>query len=433
MKRLFVASLIGLLSLPSFSQSSTNSPYSQYGLGILSEPAGGASRGMNGLGLAFHERNRLNTLNPASYSQIDSLTFIFDVGMSGQLTNFKEGDVKKNAKTSSFEYAVAGFRLRRHFGVSFGIVPFTNIDYSYSNSAYINKDHSSSSTYYTNTYSGSGGVHYVYLGAGWQPFKGFSIGANVAYLWGDYNNYVINDYSDDYVNSLSKYYSASIRNYKLDVGIQYTLKLSKKDELTIGATYGYGHKLGSDPECRVISTNAQTSVADTTTYSVSDGLEIPNSYAVGLMWNKGGKIKIGVDYSLQKWSSIKAPTYTVENNTAYYRLESGHYNDRHKLTLGTEITPDPNSRKYLNRVNYRIGASYTTPYLKINGQDGPKEYSVSAGFGIPITNRINNRSVLNISAQWVHLGSKQFITENSFRINIGLTFNERWFAKWKME
>ena len=24
-------------------------------------------------------------------------------------------------------------------------------------------------------------------------------------------------------------------------------------------------------------------------------------------------------------------------------------------------------------------------------------------------------------------------SENTFRINIGLTFNERWFAKWKVE
>jgi len=25
------------------------------------------------------------------------------------------------------------------------------------------------------------------------------------------------------------------------------------------------------------------------------------------------------------------------------------------------------------------------------------------------------------------------VTENSFRITIGLTFNERWFAKWKVD
>ena len=53
-------------------------------------------------------------------------------------------------------------------------------------------------------------------------------------------------------------------------------------------------------------------------------------------------------------------------------------------------------------------------------------------FGIPIVNAYNNRSLLNISAQWVRQDSKVFITENTFRINIGLTFNERWFAKWKV-
>lgn len=433
MKRLFVASLLGILFVPSFGQSSTNSPYSQYGLGILSESAGGANRGMNGLGLGFHESNRINVLNPASYSQIDSLTFIFDAGISGQITNFEEGNLKKNANSSSFEYVMGAFRLRKNLGLSFGLLPYTNIGYTYSGSARVNAGSTTSSTYYTNTYSGSGGVHYVYLGAGWQPIRNLSIGANVAYLWGDYSRYVTNTYTDEYANTLTKYYSASIKNYKVDFGIQYTKRLSKNDKLTIGATYGLGHKLESDPECKVISTNAQTGVSDTTAYKVKNGLEIPHSFAVGLMWNRAEKIKVGVDYSLQKWSSIKAPVFTSVNETAQYRLASGQYSDRHKVTVGGEFTPNIDSRKFLNRVRYRIGASYTTPYLKINGVDGPKEYSISAGFGIPIINMINNRSVLNISAQWVRLDSKTFITENSFRINIGLTFNERWFAKWKME
>ena len=55
------------------------------------------------------------------------------------------------------------------------------------------------------------------------------------------------------------------------------------------------------------------------------------------------------------------------------------------------------------------------------------------GFGLPITNGYNNRSVLNLSAQWQRASSDRFITENTFRINIGLTFNEKWFAKWKVE
>ena len=59
--------------------------------------------------------------------------------------------------------------------------------------------------------------------------------------------------------------------------------------------------------------------------------------------------------------------------------------------------------------------------------------SASLGLGIPVMNGINNRSILNISAQWVRMDSKTLLKENTFRINIGLTFNERWFAKWKVD
>ena len=58
---------------------------------------------------------------------------------------------------------------------------------------------------------------------------------------------------------------------------------------------------------------------------------------------------------------------------------------------------------------------------------------MSAGFGIPILNAWNDRSMLNISGQWSRRSAdKGLLVENTFRINIGITFNERWFAKWKV-
>ena len=77
-----------------------------------------------------------------------------------------------------------------------------------------------------------------------------------------------------------------------------------------------------------------------------------------------------------------------------------------------------------------------TPYYIINGKDGPKEFCVSAGFGIPLQSKWNIQNALrpelNISAQWTHASAKDLITENTFRINLGLTFNERWFSKFKI-
>lgn len=434
MKNFLLAASLMAAPAVAFAQSGTNSPYSQYGLGVLSDQTSGFNRGMNGLGYGFREHNQVNFLNPASYSSIDSLSFIFDAGISGQITNFDEHGTKVNANNANFEYVVAGFKVAKRLGVSFGILPYTNVGYTYSSTTMIGEIASDGTyTRYTNTYSGNGGLHQVYLGLGWSPFRNFSVGVNGGYIWGNYTRSVINSYDDASINTLSKYYSATVNSYKLDFGLQYSAKMSKSDMLTIGLTYSLGHKLASDPKCEVISTNSQTAVADTASYSVHNGLEMPTVYGAGIAWVHANRWKVGVDYTLQKWGSTSFPKYTENNGKVGYELTGGLFSDRHKVIVGGELCPDETGRNFFKRIHYRLGASYATPYLKINGLDGPKEYSVSAGFGIPIVNGYNNRSLLNISAQWVRQDSKTFITENSFRINIGVTFNERWFAKWKME
>ena len=430
MKKIFTIAALAAVSSFAAAQSGTNSPYSQYGLGEQTQQATGFNKGMNGLGLGYRKGDQLNTLNPASYSAMDSLTFIFDAGISGQLTNFEENGKRINAKNANFEYVAAGFRAFKHLGVSFGIMPYTNVGYSYSNS---HKVGDADATTYYNTYKGTGGVHQIYLGMGWEIFKGFSLGVSGAYLWGDYERQIVNSYSDSYTNTLSKYYTASITDYKVDFGAQIAIPFSKKSNLTIGLTYGLGHKMAADPECKVISTNSQTLVSDTASYVIKDGFEMPNVMSGGFMLNLAEKFRIGADYQLQKWGDVGFPVYTNTNSGPSYQISNDYFKDRHKVTIGGEYCKNPTSNKFFQRIRFRAGASYATPYFKINGKDGPKEISVSAGFGIPIMNGWNNRSVLNISGQWVRLDASNLLRENTFRINIGLTFNERWFMKWKVD
>lgn len=418
-------------------QSGTNSPYSQFGFGSLAEQCGGFSRGMNGVGIGFREHNQVNFLNPASYSGVDSLTFLFDAGVSLQLTNFEENGKRKNANNANFDYVAAEFRVMPHVGVSFGLLPFSNIGYNYLQKGYLNADKTSS---FTNTFSGSGGLHQVYLGAGFEPLRGLSLGANISYLWGSYDRSVVNSYSDGYVNTLSKVYSADVRSYKLDLGLQYQFRVGKNDLLTVGATYSPGHKLNSNPECRVISVNPQTSVSDTTTMTVSNGFELPTMLGAGFSYVHANRLRLGADYSLQKWGAVSFPEYSVVNDVPQYALKSDYFKDRHKVSVGADFCRNEQSRRFLDRVHFRAGASYATPYLNINGLDGPKEISVSAGFGIPIVNvwyerdrSRGNISMLTISGQWVQRSAASLIKENTFRINVGITFNERWFAKWKVE
>lgn len=430
MKKFLLSSILlgfGILSM--IAQSGTKSPYSQYGLGILSDQSQGFNRGMSGLFQGFRSGNQVNMQNPASYSAVDSLSMIFDLGVAGQFTNFKEGNAKVNAKTANFEYATALFRVFPKFGVSIGVVPFSNIGYSYSTKQNVG----TSSTTTTMSFTGEGGLHQAYLGLGYEFFNGFSLGANISYLWGSYERSIIVSSSDAYVNTLSKVYGAEVSSYKLDFGTQYQHQLSKNDQLTVGATFGLGHKIGADPYLVVSNLDTQTGLLTATGDSISNGLSIPMSIGAGIAYTHKKSLTVGVDYLLQRWGSESFPA--VNESTNKYQLSNDYYKDRHKLTVGADWIPStsPITRSLFKRTHYRIGVSYATPYYKIKGQDGPKEMTVSAGFGIPLTNAWNNRSVLNVSFQWVNQSAKNLITENSFRVTVGLTFNERWFAKWKVD
>jgi hypothetical protein len=153
--------------------------------------------------------------------------------------------------------------------------------------------------------------------------KNLSIGANVSYMWGDYERAITNEYNVATINTLRKYYTASVSNYKLDFGAQYTLPIGKKDKLTVGVTFSPAHTLSADPECKVISVNSTTNVTDTTTYTVNNGLELPMMLGAGLQFNHNNQLKLGVDYQQQRWSKVGFPVYTTSNDVASYAINKG--------------------------------------------------------------------------------------------------------------
>jgi hypothetical protein len=431
-KRIIVSLLASMALLPSVAQVSTTlSPYSQYGLGVLSDQSVGFNRAMGGVAYGLRNGKYVNMQNPASYSAVDSLTMIFDAGVTGQMSNYKEGGKSLNTKTGNFDYAVAAFRLFPRVGLALGVVPYSNIGYAYTHTNAIGSSEAGSTTTATQTYSGDGGFSQFFVGAGWRVTKNLSLGVNVSYFWGKYTKTIQMSTNETGANVETRSYSTSVSNYKLDFGAQWQQPLNDKDLLTIGATVGLGHKLGADADLQILNSNTSNSSSTSSTITVGDALSIPYTFGLGAALLHKASLTAAVDYTLQKWGSEDYPVFNNTNGS--YTLQGGYYKDRHKVAAGVDWQPKPLGRKFYQLVHYRMGVSYATPYYKIGTQDGPGEMSVSAGFGIPIYNSWNNRSMLNISAQWVRNTGCDLIKENMFRINIGLTFNERWFAKWKVD
>lgn len=431
MNKILASFVLATLTASAFAQSNTNSPYSQFGLGDLTDQSVSFNKGMNGVGLAMRRGNEVNPMNPASYSAIDSLTMLFDAGLSGQITNFKENGKSLNGKSGGFDYAVGQFRAFKNVGVAFGVLPYSNIGYNYKSTETLND---ADKTQTETVFGGSGGLHQLFIGAGVRLIKPLSVGFNLSYFWGEYSRGIASVESSQ-LNVLTKQYKADISSYKLDFGAQLELPLGKFDNITLGATWSPGHSLKSDPECLITNFNSTISKSDTTTFLISDGLSIPTSFGFGIAYNHAQNLRLGVDFTMQKWGSINYPQLVtdIQTNVTKYTLNSGLLKDSYRINIGGEWTPRPMGRNFFQRIRYRAGVGMVTPYYYINGKEGPKELSASLGFGIPVINGYNNRSLLHISGQYIHRSADNMIKESTFRINIGFTFNERWFAKWKVE
>lgn len=419
-KHTLCALLLTMVTGMAIAQNNTNSPYTRYGYGDLSDQSFGNSKAMGGIAFGLRDGAQINPLNPASYTAIDSLTFLFEGGVSLQNMNVSGGGVKLNAKNSSFDYLAMQFRLHPRIAMSVGLLPFSNVGYSVSDSKTEN------GVSQTRSFTGDGGLHQLYGGIGVKVLKNLSLGVNASYFWGDITRtrtIIYPGTSDSY--SYIQQIGVSVSDYKLDFGAQYTQELSKKHSVTIGAVFSPKHKLNND---YTITTQAST----TNSNDLDATLELPNMFGVGLTYNYDKRLTVGVDYSLQQWSKTKFGVATADDATRTEFAETYAYNDRHKISVGAEYIPNLIGRSYLSHIKYRLGAYYTTPYYKIDGKKAAREYGVTAGFGLPVP---RSRSILSISGQFVRVSGQEtnFVNENIFRVSIGLTFNERWFFKRRVE
>ncbi|MEY8687079.1 outer membrane protein transport protein [Bacteroides sp. AN502(2024)] len=424
--------LLTMVTGMAIAQNNTNSPYTRYGYGDLSDQSFGNSKAMGGIAFGLRDGAQINPLNPASYTAIDSLTFLFEGGVSLQNMNISGGGVKLNVKNSSFDYLAMQFRLHPRIAMSVGLLPFSNVGYSVSDVQ--PNDDQTLNTY--RNFSGEGGLHQMYAGLGVKVLNNLSVGVNVSYLWGDIDRTRTINYNVSNVYYHEQTSGVSVSDYKLDFGAQYRWDISKKKSITIGAVYSPKHKIADRynviTQMKTVSNSGGVSIVSSNSLNPDATLELPNTFGIGFTYNYDKRLTVGADYSLQQWSKAKFGVNGADEAIRKEFDETYACGDRHKIAVGAEYIPNLIGRSYLSHVKYRLGAYYTTPYYKINGKSAAREYGVTAGFGLPVP---RSRSILSISGQFVRISGQEptFVNENIFRVSIGLTFNERWFFKRKVE
>lgn len=381
-------------------------PYSKMGYGMLNDNVSSIQRSMGGVGYAMKGGRIINVMNPASYADVDSLTFLWDFGID--LTNLwsKENDNNGYSFGGGLDYLTGHFKVAKNLGASFGLLPYSSVGYAYGTTL----DNGSDS------HSGNGGFNQLYVGMGYRPIKNLSVGFNFAYLFGTTaNTTLITSSSSSYFTRYMK-----IRDWNAQIGLQYSLPIaSGRDLLTLGATYQ--PKKSYHGDAWGTSFDSQDNKVDTIGFtSMSGNYEQPASIGVGLSYNVNRKLTVEADYTYQKWSKAK---YLSINGLESQSLQ---FDDRWKIAAGMQFTPNRRG-SYVGAMSFRAGVFYNHDYLNYGGNN-VRDYGASVGVGLPAP---NGKTTVNLGLEWRHRETSptKLITENYLNITLGVNFNELWFWK----
>jgi hypothetical protein len=432
-----------------------NDPLSRIGLGSLTPNSNQALRSMGGVTTAIGSTTSnftfVNPGNPASYaflaykkqSKVLGRT-ILDLGVDYQSNTLqnKTGAKSYNSKYLEFSYLNLGIPIDTpsKFGMSLGIMPYSNIGYNITNRAVEPNalNGNAIDTCITN-FEGDGGSYKAYIGFGGR-IGDLSLGFNTGYFFGKKNfstkkvfdNDTILYYPGNFTNKVN------FGNLFFEFGALYTKQLKPNTNLTLGATIQLANKL-----------NANRDIVKETFRVNTDTEQLDSLDRIFVAINQKGKINLPGKYSfgvayernLSEKQDDNRPAYLIslqyDNNQfkdfSFYNTNEGLVNSGTIRVGGYFFNPYARGR---NKKNSRLSTFiYRVGYANTQNYGGFKNVSYSAftfGLGVPLSvpNYFNNElSFLNISLEYGRKSTPLSFNENIFRIGVGFSLSDIWFRK----
>lgn len=403
-----------LLSLVSFSQEGTSSPYSFYGIGEARFNGNVESRSMGGISM-IPDSTRINFQNPAGYGNLKWTNFV--VAGSTDYKKQKSGTSEAVARRTTLDYIALAVPLGK-FGAGFGLIPYSSVGYKIEN---IYEDGSQNSK----RFNGWGGMNRVFLGTGYRILPNLSIGATAYYNFGKIQTNSVEFIPFVPVGS-RELNVTDLTGLNLNFGLMYQYKL--KDKLALFSSLNY------TPQSTLTSNNERTigtvTIDSSFDYSDVDSLEpvatktdlqLPQKWAFGIGVGNIKKWVVGLDVAMQDVGKLYN-TYNTLDNVTYGKYQ--------RYGFGGYFTPATNPFfSYAKRITYRAGFVYEKTGLVVNSTS-INDVGMTLGAGLPITGSLSN---LNLGLQFGKKGttSNNLVQENYVILNIGFSLNDKWFVKSK--
>lgn len=415
-----------LATLQSYSQRSTSSPYSFFGVGEEFGTRTVEQISMGSIGAAYSSSYQLNFINPASLSDLRFATYAF--GLLNNDLRVKDPDTNQSSNSTSLSYFTIAVPVGNHIGMVMGMQPTSAVGYSLINSIEDTDGELIDLTQYT----GDGALNRLYGGFGVRLFKGFSIGAEVDFLFGNVQNNVLN-LRQNVVLATKNVEDTNIRGGTIAAGAQYRKVLKDDLHLDAGVTLKLSNNLRISGEENLYSLTISSFGIETprdTIYSQSlnGRFNRPLETTLGVGIGRDNKWYLELDYSFRD----------AFRSTGYLDASSDNfaYTNANAIRLGGFYIPKANSiSSYWDRVTYRAGAHLTKTGLLANGILGGNtfteinDFGMSFGLGLPVGK--NFPSTLSMTFEYGKKGTTNngLLQENYLNLRLGLSLNDLWFRK----
>jgi len=413
-------------------QNGSVSPYSYFGIGDQRSQGTYENQMMGGIAV-YTDSIHVNLQNPAAYSQLgvqvgdDFDMTVYTAGISHKQVQLKSFTDQQNNRVTNLDYLAIGFSLKKGLGIGFGIKPVSSVGYNLES-----ETTNSNGDIVRNLYTGSGGLNKVYLSLGWEFAKNLSFGATANLNFGRLENERVQSVEGVQFGTLDNRES-KVNGVDFNYALNYSPVLKDK--------YRLFTSLRINTQANLTSTNTQ----EIGSFSLADGsgietidvdldaqvlrrtdLKIPTRTTLGLGFGKEQKWFLGAEYSLQGLDSFSNEFLAVDNFT---------YENASSLAFGGFFIPDASPfSSFWKRIVYRAGIRLDKTGMLVNNVD-VNNFGITFGFGIPFARATRSFSNLNIGFELGRRGTTRadLIEESYFKVNIGLSLNDFWFHKRKID
>ena len=412
MRKLLI--LFILISFFGYSQRTSYSPYSYFGVGETNFSATVENQMMGG-NTAYYDSVHQNMNNAASLSKLKFVNY--SVGVDLKNTSYLSSSTNEKSTAAAINYISVAIPTKL-LSFSFGIKPKTSVGYLLEN------DDKSKTPPELNRFTGSGGVSNAFVSIGFELFKNWGFGVSSSYAFGNLNHYHTKILENiELYTRVSSESSVSGLDYNFSTVYQKTFN----EKITLYSSIIY------QPEAKYKSRNNQTiSTIDPNSSFGGDSEEIDLS-AVGLK-NTNIKIPNSLSFGLglgqdKKW--FLGFNYMKNDEGGYKNelmgLDNVEFKSSQTYSIGGFLLPEYNSfTNYFKTLTYRFGVRYKNGGLYVNNQQ-INEIGVNFGFGIPLA----GISSANLGFEFGQRGTTKasLIKEKFFSIRLGVSLNDLWFIR----